>query len=326
MTCSSSGKAVSGLLGECAENINIGCVPITIGMPTEAPFSDQLPIRKDSSTNCLWFYICKQEEWVEFCPGSICNLEEVDIDIVNDICDALNIPVTYDMNGTCVEGTITLQDLATKLQDCITISTDQYVPVLLEETNALSIGACFLVDDDNNAGNLYDSQTSLSHSGVTTPMLLSFTNPTNQPGLLTISASLWANRQAPHSNTPAQVMMMVGKANHVAQYTFDETQQQPVATPIANPFVSYDTRLLPTEEIYAFWGHWNSGVCPACDMSMEAKSDLSHQVVLAAGETFEIAGRVAIGYRDIPTNANPESGWLGATIGYTFQGHNLVTV
>lgn len=329
MSCSSASGVAPGIPLDCPPVV-IGCVPVTVGEPTIVPEIDQLPFHFDPTTGCLWFYVCSGVGWASLCPNSLCDLDAVDISGVNDLCNALNIPVTYDVQGNCVEGTITLQNLADEIADCIGLNDCCYEPFIDEGTAAFTRSRCFVIDNSANQNTrLLDSLTSEFHTqdpGETNlPMAWSYTNVTNQPGILKVSANMWGTRFTPTVVTPAHILFMVGRETDVYGYPLDPSiNGNTTNTPHNNEEVSYDIRRFEHELIYAFWGNWLFSQCPACDPGFEQAADVNHEFLLQPGETIDLAARIAIGYKNVidTDGGDSESGWVGATVKYVFTGSN----
>lgn len=115
-SCGENGATQTGVQGEC-KPIDIGCIPETTGQPSYTPNKDQQPFAIDKDTNTLWVYSCN-DEWIPF-NVSLCRLGLVDISVLGDICNQLNIPVVYNINGVCVEGKVTLDNIAQEIAKCL---------------------------------------------------------------------------------------------------------------------------------------------------------------------------------------------------------------
>lgn len=333
--CNATNTSQNGLLSDCDPTF-IGCVPVTNGEPIVIPEVDQLPIHIDPDTGCIWLYVCDEIGWFSVCPGSqLCDLTPVDVSVLVDVCEELNIPVSYTFNGECVEGVVTLQNLADEIANCLPDnSADCCFEPVVEEARAGEFlrSRCFRISSGNNDGTrLIDSLNSEFEGAAGEPLLMdwSYTNTTNQPGLLSINATMWAERFQPSSGIRALALFMLGQEDAVKSYPLN-TPNAPgdgSDTPFTNPDMSYDTRELVATPIYPFWGNWNSTLCPTCDPSMPAAADVSHEFLLQPGETIDLSGRVAIGYETAVDTAGTqlESGWIGVNIRYAFQGANDIS-
>lgn len=326
--CNAASGPNPGIVAECPPVV-IGCAPVTDGEPTVVPAIDQLPIHFDPATGCVWIYVCDDVGWQSVCPGSICDLEPTDIQVLNDVCTDLNIPVSYDDEGQCVAGTITLQELANAIADCIAI----YEPVTIEGDFAL--GHCFRVDNTvNGPTRLVDSLTSeFDIVGGNGPLIMEWTvtNTTNQEAILTNHMTAFADRFSfvgfPGADVETKVLMMMGVRDDVYSYTLDNTQQGDQSqSPHFDDNVSYDIRDMSLDEVYAFFGNWLNVLCPTCDPSLGVNVDMVHELTLNPGETVNMAARIAWGYADevgsglLPTDA----GWFGANIKWFLKGHNQI--
>lgn len=105
-------------LSEVCEEIEIGCVPQTKGKPEWTPLPDQLPIAHDPEEDTLWMYDCSQRIWRPLRKFRLCDLEEVSLNNLQDICNVLRIPVFYGLAQGCTEGHISVEELAAELWEC----------------------------------------------------------------------------------------------------------------------------------------------------------------------------------------------------------------
>lgn len=121
MSCSNSGGNATTIEPETLP-IDIGCVPTSDVTPTDPPANDQLPFVFVTTTGVLWFYDCTTWRNID---QSLCSLNPVDITVLNNACQALNIPVNYEINGQCVEGVTTLQSLSDALRGCLNLPSYQ---------------------------------------------------------------------------------------------------------------------------------------------------------------------------------------------------------
>lgn len=96
------------------------CIPPTSGEPSWNPTQGFPYYAYDSSESKLWFYVCEQG-WQSINPYSLCSLEQTDLSALANLCDVLNIPVTYQFNNECYEQTVTLSILADKIWECLGI-------------------------------------------------------------------------------------------------------------------------------------------------------------------------------------------------------------
>lgn len=122
MNCQDVAKLRTPLDAVC-QTTDIGCVPIVSGKPTCKPQPDELPIAYDKTTSTLWLFSCDTREWLAFGKFSICQLSALNLDNIRNICDVLNIAVNYGGSGECVQGTITLKELADRILECIELET-----------------------------------------------------------------------------------------------------------------------------------------------------------------------------------------------------------
>lgn len=120
------------VMGKCPTGkvLDIHCVPETSGMPDYTPADDQLPFAFDSTEGVLWLFLCESGTWVAY-DLSLCRLSPVDVDVIANLCEFLNIPVVFDNQGVCVEGTITLQKLADQIALCLDYQLPTEQPVVL---------------------------------------------------------------------------------------------------------------------------------------------------------------------------------------------------
>lgn len=331
--CNPASGPNPGIIGECSPTF-IGCVPVTDGQPIVVPEEDQLPIHVDPNTGCIWLYVCDNIGWFSVCPNSLCDLTPVDVGVINNLCENLNIPVTYSVEGVCVEGTITLQNLATEIANCLPAVDDCcYEPVLLD--GDVAKGHCFRVDGvTNGPTRLVDSLTSeFDIVGGNGPLIIEWTvtNTTNQPAILTNHMTAFADRfdfvGHPGANVETKVLMMMGVRDDVYSYTLDNTQQgDQTQSPHFDDNVSYDIRDMSLNEVYSFFGNWLNTLCPTCDPALGVNVDMVHELMLNPGETVNMAARIAWGYAaevgggPIPTDA----GWFGANIKWFLKGHNEI--
>lgn len=328
-----------GIIGECPPLV-IGCVRVTDGEPTVIPEIDQLPIYVDPETGCVWLYVCDDIGWFSVCPGSpICDLTPVDIQILSDVCNELNIPVTYEAEGECVEGVITLQSLANVIVDCLPQLTNDccFEPVIAE--GDFGRGHCFRVDNVvNGPTRLVDSLNSeFDIVGGNGPLIMEWTvtNTTNQEAILTNHMTAFADRFSfpgfPRADVATKVLMMMGVRDDVYSYSLDNTQQGIESqSPHFNDNVSYDIRDMSREEVYAFFGNWFNPLCPTCDPSLGVNVDMVHELRLQPGETVNMAARIAWGYaQTIGGGGGPgldsDAGWFGANIKWFLKGANDIT-
>lgn len=110
-------------LKEVCQTTDIGCVPITEGKPDCNPQPDELPLAFDPSTTTLWLFRCTDRTWVPFQKFSMCQLNSINLDNIKNICDILQIGVSYNPGSGCRQGTITLAELAEQLLKCIKLQT-----------------------------------------------------------------------------------------------------------------------------------------------------------------------------------------------------------
>lgn len=122
MQCEDTSKLRTPL-NEVCMTTDIGCVPIVTGKPTCSPQPDELPIAYDRSTSTLWLFSCDTREWLAFGKFSICQLSALNLDNIRNICDVLNIAVNYGGSGECVQGTVTLGELAQRILECLQLET-----------------------------------------------------------------------------------------------------------------------------------------------------------------------------------------------------------
>lgn len=122
MQCEDNAKLRTPLKEVC-QTTDIGCVPITSGKPDCSPQPDELPLAFDPSTTTLWLFRCTDRTWVPFQKFSMCQLNSINLDNIKNICDILQIGVTYNPGGGCQQGTITLAELAEQLLKCIKLQT-----------------------------------------------------------------------------------------------------------------------------------------------------------------------------------------------------------
>lgn len=109
-------------LPEICKTVDIGCVPLTDGIPDCAPEPDQLPFAYDEKNETLWVFACKIREWLPFKRFSLCQLKSVSLDNIQNLCKLLQIPVAYDPGTGCIQGTITLAEFAEQVLKCIKLS------------------------------------------------------------------------------------------------------------------------------------------------------------------------------------------------------------
>lgn len=122
MNCQDVAKLRTPLDAVC-QSTDIGCVPIVNGKPTCSPQPDELPIAYDKNASTLWLFGCDTREWLAFGKFSICQLSALNLDNIRNICDVLNIAVNYGGSGECVQGTVTLGELAQRILECLQLET-----------------------------------------------------------------------------------------------------------------------------------------------------------------------------------------------------------
>jgi len=147
MGCGNTRTTQEALLGECAIP-DIGCVAITDGAPTVAPNPDHLPFAYDPATESLWLYQCDEGPWTEIKHETLCDIPNVNILTITDVCNNLNIPITYD---DCTEGRVSLTEFASKIKECLDLRTicelDFLGDVAVDAATSVAISAC--VDNNN---------------------------------------------------------------------------------------------------------------------------------------------------------------------------------
>lgn len=85
--------------------LNLGEVPITYGKPVQTPNPDQIPLAYDPQEERLWVYIAKM--WVPAVKRS----EEVSLKNIDNLDNAVRIPLAYEAGKEVVEGYVTLKEL-----------------------------------------------------------------------------------------------------------------------------------------------------------------------------------------------------------------------
>lgn len=122
MACEDTAKLRTPLKSVC-QTPDIGCVPITNGKPACNPQPDEIPVAFDPSTTTLWLFSCKTREWVAFQKFSMCQLSSINLDNIQNICDILQIGVSYNPGTGCKQGTISLKELGEKILECVQLQT-----------------------------------------------------------------------------------------------------------------------------------------------------------------------------------------------------------
>lgn len=122
MACEDTAKLRTPLKSVC-QTPDIGCVPITNGKPTCKPQPDEIPVAFDPSTTTLWLFSCKTRDWVAFQKFSMCQLSSINLDNIQNICDILQIGVSYNPGTGCKQGTISLRELGEKILECVQLQT-----------------------------------------------------------------------------------------------------------------------------------------------------------------------------------------------------------
>lgn len=97
---------------------DVSCIGSTIGQPQDNPPDPKNDIfRYDACAGKLWFYTC-DGGW-QSTTFALCDLEELDQQVINDICNTLRIPAFYDANGCCAQGYFSMSDLAQLFKECL---------------------------------------------------------------------------------------------------------------------------------------------------------------------------------------------------------------
>lgn len=122
MQCQDNSKLRTPLSEVCLTT-DIGCVPIVYGKPDCNPQPDEIPFAFDPETITLWIFNCRTREWVPFQKFDMCQLNDLDIKDIRNICELLNIGVYYSSAAGCQQGSVTLKNLAEQILKCIKLET-----------------------------------------------------------------------------------------------------------------------------------------------------------------------------------------------------------
>ena len=137
MNCQDTAKLRTPLDAVC-QTTDIGCVPIVSGKPQCSPMPDELPIAYDKTTSTLWLFSCESRTWVAMSKFSMDQLQELNLDNINNICNLLNIGVYYNPGTGNIQGTVTLSEFTTKLLECLKLDTN-VLAITQGENNTISI-------------------------------------------------------------------------------------------------------------------------------------------------------------------------------------------
>lgn len=210
-------------------------------------------------------------------------------------------------------------------------------PVIIEGSSGIMANnKCYQISDALNTGDRsVDSRTSILDGVPLGPMPLdwSFTNTTNQEGVLRVHATMWTNRTQPGDGSvpadiPAQTLFMLGLKSRVDLYPLDPDSITTQANgPHNDGEVSYEIHELPIDPRYGWWGQWRGTTCNEgveCNVDREVATDISHEFTVDAGETIDISAFIAVGYQRAIAGGEIETGWFGADIRFIFVGHNEI--
>lgn len=134
-------------LEEVCTDIDISCVTPTSGEPSWTPNPDQLPLAFDEANETIWVYVC-DEGWSAYKKFSLCDLSEVSLTNINNVCSVLNIPAYYNDSDSCIQGSVTLQDLAdyiAKCFECPAVEFELLSDTRLKITRTDNNGECEIV-------------------------------------------------------------------------------------------------------------------------------------------------------------------------------------
>ena len=101
-------------------NINIDCVPTTVGQPQYTPDPDQLPFAYDEISGILWIHQCPNT-WIPF-NFALCSLAPAQINGLINPCQVINVPITYDRGAGCEQGTLTLDEFTVQVAACLNLT------------------------------------------------------------------------------------------------------------------------------------------------------------------------------------------------------------
>lgn len=121
-------------LPELCDRPDLGCIPETSGMPDWTPRDDQLPFAYDIENETLWMFVCETKKWESLRKFRICDLQELSLENINNICTILQIPVFFDPGNGCMEGSISLSELAEELIKCVNTGTEDFRAICVNAT------------------------------------------------------------------------------------------------------------------------------------------------------------------------------------------------
>lgn len=122
MQCQDNSKLRTPLEEVCLTT-DIGCVPIVRGKPDCSPQPDELPLALDPDSTTLWLFSCRTRTWVPFKKFSLLELEELNLDDVENICNIVDVAIRYNAGNGVLQGVIPLGDLARRMLECLTLQT-----------------------------------------------------------------------------------------------------------------------------------------------------------------------------------------------------------
>lgn len=121
-------------LPELCDRPDLGCIPETSGMPDWTPRDDQLPFAYDIENETLWMFVCETKKWESLRKFRLCDLQELSLENINNICTILQIPVFFDPGNGCMEGSISLSELAEELIKCVNTGTEDFRAICVNAT------------------------------------------------------------------------------------------------------------------------------------------------------------------------------------------------
>lgn len=121
-------------LPELCDRPDLGCIPETSGIPDWTPRDDQLPFAYDIENETLWMFVCETKKWESLRKFRLCDLQELSLENINNICTILQIPVFFDPGNGCMEGSISLSELAEELIKCVNTGTEDFRAICVNAT------------------------------------------------------------------------------------------------------------------------------------------------------------------------------------------------
>jgi len=149
--CSSKTCDAEGTL-PCPDELDISCIPTSTTAPPEwQPEPDQLPfaVYKDCDGSKKLYYHTCDHDWLYVDLSSLCDLEPLEINNINDLCELLQIPLRLDANGCCNTGTLTLNEFVDQFLKCLCAKENVFpdgVPVNIDPSE----GGSFTFTDLEN--------------------------------------------------------------------------------------------------------------------------------------------------------------------------------